>query len=143
QFALFEIGKIHHKGVVGEEELPLEFQNIALVVTADDKTAKSYQAGAAYYLAKKYIDWITDGQAEYVPLTSYEHPVYSHYEPNRSAGVIIDGDKVGVIGELNAKVRQALKLPEFTAAFEVELEQLMFRLKPNSYTPLPPLPGTS
>lgn len=143
QFALFEIGKIHIKSAVGEEDLPLEFQNIAMVISADDKTAKAQQAGSAYYLAKKYVDRITDGQAEYVELTDYEHPVYSHYQPGRVAGVIVDGDKVGVIGELRPEVRQALKLPEFTAGFEIEIEQLMLRLKPKKYQPLPEFPGTS
>lgn len=143
QFALFEIGKIHIKDVLDDEGLPLASQNLAFVVTADDKTSRATQAGAAYYLAKKYVDLLTNNQAEYVPLTDFEHPVYAHYAAGRAAGVVVNGTKIGVIGEFNQKVQKSFKLPAFTAAFELEIGQLMVELVDKKYEPLPPLPGTS
>lgn len=142
QFALFEIGKVHIKDVLDKEGLPEAYQNVAFVASADDKTAKAKQAGTAYYLAKKYVDLITNGQAEYVELTSLSHPVYSHYQAGRCAGVVVGDKKIGVVGELNQKVAKALKLPAFTAAFELELTQLEENLRSTPYKPLPLFPGS-
>lgn len=141
QFALFEIGKAH---VTEQKEngLPVQMERLALVVTADDKTAKNRQAGAAYYLAKKYLDRVTDGQAVYEPLDNTDYPITAPYQTGRSAIVSVAGTILGVIGEFSSEVRQALKLPEFTAGFELDITALQKHLKPQTYAPLSEYPGS-
>lgn len=142
RFALFEIGRAHVTEQM-TDGLPTQMERLALVVTADDKTAKHAQAGAAYYLGKKYLDWLTDGQAVYEPLTETDYPITAPYAPGRSATVAVGGEILGVIGEFAANVRSGLKLPEFTAGFELDIEALQKYLKPQAYEPLPAFPQTS
>lgn len=141
RFALFEIGKAH---VTEQKEngLPVEMERLALVVAADDKTVKTHFAGPAYYLAKKYVDFLTDGQAVYEPLENTDFPLTAPYQIGRSATVSVGGVVMGVVGEFRAEVRQALKLPEFTAGFELDIAALLKHLKPRSYQPLSEYPGS-
>jgi phenylalanyl-tRNA synthetase beta chain len=127
ELALFEIGKAHSKDELDEEGLPKEFERLALVFAAEDKVATIQYQGAAYYQALRYLKHLS-GTADYrclplheVDLAAHEltHQMAQPFEPNRSA-VIHDGQRVvGVIGEYRLAVRKALKLPEYSAGFEV------------------------
>ncbi|MDQ3064911.1 MAG: phenylalanine--tRNA ligase subunit beta [bacterium] len=141
QFALFEIGKAH---VIDQKSngLPLQMERLALAVVADDKTARIHQFGSAYYLAKKYLDFITDNQAVYTPLDNIEYPISAPYQQGRSANVAVGGEVLGVIGEFSVIVRKKLKLPDFSAGFELDIEALQKYIKPKSYQTLPQFPGT-
>lgn len=131
EFALFEIGKAHGKGIADAEGLPQEFTRMALVFAADKKVAHKY-GGVAYYEAKKYLTYLLDEvgtniKIELKPLRTIESLPEGHYlieqmlkpyEPNRSA-VLWDGEMiVGVVGEYKRSVARALKLPDFCAGFE-------------------------
>jgi len=60
------------------------------------------------------------------------------YEPSRSA-VVIDGDlPIGIIGEFRESVRKSLKLPDFTAGFELLLPGI--KISQNAYKSLPKFP---
>lgn len=142
QFALYEIGRAHVKGQE-IDNLPEQMERIALVVAADDKTAKSQQSGTAYYLAKKYLDHLTYGQAELVPVEDFDHPVTAPFARGRSAVVKLEGEAIGVIGEFSQLVHKGLKLPAFCAGFELDKEALQKLVQPSVYEPLPPYPGTS
>ncbi len=139
QFAIFEIGKAHVKGHE-VDGLPKQMERLALVVAADDKTANNKQAGAAYYLAKKYLDYLTNGQLKYSELDNDTYPITSVYQKGRSAKVMIDDQILGVIGEFKPTATKSLKLPSFCAGFELDLELLNGFLKAKSYQPLPNFP---
>ncbi|MDQ3123872.1 MAG: phenylalanine--tRNA ligase subunit beta [bacterium] len=141
QFVLFEIGKAH---VTDQKEngLPLQMERLAVVIAADDKTSRVRQMGAAYYQAKKYLDAITKGQVIYSPLDNTDYPITAPYQMGRSALINVGGEIMGVIGEYNTSVRKQLKLPDFTAGFELDIEALQKYLKTTRYQPLPHFPGT-
>jgi len=147
EFALFEIGKAHvkdHMEETPEENLPKQMRRIACVLAADPKTAKKYDS-SAYYQAKKYVDELTNGQASYKQLESTDSPVTSVYQLGRSA-VVTMGNKdeiIGVIGEYNKKARKSLKLPEYCAGFEIDLDLLKENLFPKTYEQLSQYPSTS
>lgn len=143
QFALFEIGKAHIKGTLDKDGLPQQKERLAVVVTADDKTASSRQAGAPFYLARKYLDALSGGQAEIVPLKDFEDPDRAVYAEGRSGMVVLDGQTVGIIGEFSAQARAGLKLPGFIAGFELDIERLRQYLPPKDYLPLPEFPESS
>lgn len=143
QFALFEIGKAHIKGTLDKDGLPRQKERLAVVVTADDKTASSRQAGAPFYLARKYLDALSGGQAEIVPLKDFEDPARAVYAEGRSGTVVLDGQTVGIIGEFSAQARAGLKLPGFIAGFELDIERLRQYLPPKDYQPLPEFPESS
>lgn len=143
QFALFEIGLAHIKGHEDEDKLPVQNERLALVIAADDKTAKSKGNSAAFYHARKYLEALVNGQAVYTPLDKDEYPISSVYAKGRSAAVAVSGEILGVIGEFKPSVARALKLPAYSAGFELDLELLMAHLKSATYRPLPEFPGTS
>ena len=141
EFVLFEIGRAHVKGH-DSNGLPKQFERLAVVVAADDKTAKRRYQGSPYYLAKRYAQLILGGQARLEPNESNEYPITSPYLVGRSA-VIKAGDQIfGIVGELRPEVKKALKLPEFCAGFEMDIELAMQLLSSSSYVPLSTQPKT-
>lgn len=145
-FALFEIGKIHLKGVSDplESDLPKEGNHAALVVAASDKSAP---AGAAYYSARKFLEQLSAGLAgRLVPLAGFDFgtdewgkQLAAPYQPERSAAIIVNGTVWGVVGEFTQSVISALKLPRYSAGLEITIDTLPSdRTKP--YVPLPKFP---
>jgi phenylalanyl-tRNA synthetase beta chain len=142
QFALFELGKAHNKKESDQEGLPKEVNALALVFAADQKAAANY-AGAPYYQALRYLMDVlvrfgSNFAVSFEPLEGadlYGNPwveqMVAPYEPGRSA-VLRDQEGLiwGVVGEFRARVRQSLKLPAFTAGFE--LDPLLFIVYGNS-----------
>jgi len=56
-----------------------------------------------------------------------EHPAL---HPGRSARVLLDGEPIGVIGELHPKWRQGYELPGAPVVFELELDAVLARTLP-------------
>jgi phenylalanyl-tRNA synthetase beta chain len=142
-FALFEIGKTHR---LGEEEdgLPIEFERVSLVVAADKKTTRSTYAGPAYYQARIYLLELLDsfGLAEQLRLQPLQagDSATAYYEPGRAASVSVGDNVIGHIGEYKVSVRQALKLPDFCAGFELDLHPILQQQVPKQYVSLPRFP---
>jgi phenylalanyl-tRNA synthetase beta chain len=145
EFALYEIGKVHLKGHNDESEptLPKQMQRLALVIAADEKTAAGY-SGSPYYLARKYVDLLTNNQSEYLPLDTNEYPLSAPFQLGRSSIIMMGTDKkpIGVIGEINEKTKKALKLPDYCAGFELDIELLQDFIKPTVYQPLSKHPSS-
>jgi phenylalanyl-tRNA synthetase beta chain len=127
EFAIFEIGKAHNKDAITDvnENVPREFENLALVVAKNDKNSEAVQ-GAAYYKAKYYLDYLAkelgvelryeslDAEPEYIAAKPFDYI--------RSARVYIKGEKdklIGLVGEFKPAVARSLKLPKYAAGFEV------------------------
>lgn len=148
KFAIFEVGKSHTNTQI-KDGLPIESEKLAFVFTADSKNARQND-GQSYYMAKYYLDFILKRigvNLEFIELgkaskdvdSQLVKPFYSH----RSAIIQSnDGDVIGVIGEFNQTVLKSLKLPEFSAGFELDIKQLFKAAKssPNSYRQLPKFP---
>jgi phenylalanyl-tRNA synthetase beta chain len=120
-FALFEVNKAHPKqhGMT-DENVPAEVDMIALVV-ADKKP----QAGAAYYEAKRQLDYLASAlglELIYAPMEADpNYPVTAPFEHRRSA-LVTDRRTdtfLGVVGEYKKSVARAFKLPEYAAGFEI------------------------
>ncbi len=143
EFALFEIGKAHIKGEfeLEEPQLPKQMRRLSLVFAADNKTATKY-SGSPYYQAKNYLDILTDGQASYLPLDTNEYPIAAPFLQGRAAIVSVNSQMLGVIGEFTHKVRTSLKLPEFCAGFEIDIDLLREHVALNKYQPLSAFPST-
>ncbi len=147
-FALFEIGKTHVLGKT-EDDLPKEFERIALVIAADTKAAKAYFAGPAYYEAKYYLVALLEafglaGQIRFETLAEDDSDAaVACYAPGRAATVYAGQERLGRLGEYRAEVRAALKLPDFCAGFELGLTPLLAACQPKAYTPLSRFPKLS
>lgn len=150
-FALFELNKTHNKNEVGDDKLPRERDELALVWSAADKQSKRY-AGAAYYQAKKYLSFAA--QSLNVPLSfrlldGAEVPEWlglrtAVFEPKRSAVVLAGDTPIGVVGETKATITKNFKLPSQLAGFELDMRLLHeARGQQSGYVPLSRYPGTS
>ncbi len=142
EFALFEIGKAHVKGENKEhEELPKQMRRLAFVHVADQKTAKNYD-GAPYYQAKQYVDYVTNGQAKYLPLDTNDYPISAPFQLGRSAVIMVADQVLGIVGEFNHRTKAHLKLPDFCAGFELDIDLLQTHISEKRYKPLSVYPST-
>jgi phenylalanyl-tRNA synthetase beta chain len=134
EFGLFEIGKAHVLGELdaAESDIPKEFNALSFVYSS-----KIPKVGAPYYQAVPYLQRLLDDYAvqdmiSLEPLAGadlYDNPwiqqMVAPYVGNRSA-VLRDKEGLiwGVVGEFKPHIRRALKLPDYTAGFE--LDPLLF-----------------
>jgi phenylalanyl-tRNA synthetase beta chain len=149
EFALFEIGKTHIKGIDDDEGLPKEFNRLGFVIAESKPTADT---GAAFFDAKHYLTKLLDDigisysiEPVDFELTQLQDQIEAGpYELSRTAYVRVDNAIAGFIGELKPSARQKLKLPEHTAAFEIDLSRLCAAQGTgSSYTPISKYPSTS
>lgn len=145
EFALFELGKTHMLGEwdAHDQGVPNEDDHVALVVTGSDRLKVS---GAPYYRARRYLAQLNNRLVdELVPMQEFDlstdawgSQLVAPYDPKRSALIIREGQIWGVVGEFKSSVMRDLKLPRYTAAFEVHLDAL--RTNNADYRPLPRFP---
>ena len=146
EFMLFEIGKIHDK------ELPLTDENLPSEQTFVDGVyaSKKPRAGAPFYKARKLVDrLLTDinVEADFVKIAELDADIPAPFDGQRSAWIVAkNGDKLGIIGELSQTVRRNFKLPDYTAAFSLDIEKMQACLTENreyNYRPLSRFPSIS
>ncbi len=146
EFMLFEIGKIHDK------ELPLTNENLPSEQTFVDGVyaSKKPRAGAPFYKARKLVDRLLadlNVEADFVKIAESDADVPAPFDGQRSAWIVAkNGDKLGIVGELSQAVRRNFKLPDYTAAFSLDIEKLQVCLTENrehNYRPLSRYPSTT
>lgn len=147
EFGLFEIGKGHALEVIAGDE-PGEWTNVAYVYAATDKVADK-KHGAAFYQARYVAEYLVKKLGFSVafrpvvaddsrPELSLARPVFGI---NRVAEICIDGQTIGYVGEYSAHVRKALKLPRYSAGFEIMLSNLVNLLSKKTYAALSRFPS--
>ena len=131
EFVLFEIGKIHDK------ELPLTDENLPSEQTFVDGVyaSKKPRAGAPFYKARKLVDRLLvdiNVEADFVKIAESGADVPAPFDVQRSAWIVAEnGEKLGIVGELSQTVRRNFKLPDYTAAFSLDVEKLQANLAEN------------
>ncbi|MGI9027967.1 MAG: phenylalanine--tRNA ligase subunit beta [Candidatus Saccharimonadales bacterium] len=144
RFSLFEVNKTHitiHKD--DDSGVPSEISMLTLVTTDKSRT------DAAYYTARTYLDRLVESfgaRLHYEPIKDVlDHQVTAPFDHTRSALVSVAGTDIflGIVGEYKQTVKKSLKLPVFSAGFEINPDQLL-KIKPaSSYTPLSRYPSIS
>jgi len=131
EFAIFEIGKGHNKKMKDGKDfnLPKEFQMLSLIFSSSQKSTKTN--GSPFYQALAFLDYLAKElgiSLEYRPIPKEEdYPVVKPYDHTRSAQVWESktNTPLGMIGEYKQSVISSLKLPQYSAGFEVGLEELL------------------
>lgn len=142
EFSLFEIGSSHDKSNVGQDKLPHESDRLAAVYTNKHKPTSS-----PYYSAKRTLDYLADEinlTIGYLKADLDDDQIGTMFEPKRRATIVNKktGQQIGVIGEYTAKAKQAYKLPEASAGFEIKLGDIADSLSPTGgYQPLSRYPS--
>lgn len=146
EFMLFEIGKIHDK------ELPLSDEGLPSEQTFVDGVyaSKKPRAGAPFYKARKLVDRLLadiNVEADFVKIVESDADVPAPFDGQRSAWIVAkNGDNLGILGELSQTVRRNFKLPDYAAAFSLDIEKLQVCLTKNrehNYRPLSRFPSIS
>jgi phenylalanyl-tRNA synthetase beta chain len=146
EFALFEMNKAHNKvHEMTDENVPGEIHLLALTIAS-----KKPKAGAAYYEAKTYLEYLATALGlsfSYAPIENEPgFAVTAPFEYRRSAMVhdIASGEFIGIIGEYKKTVQRAFKLPEHSAGFEIDPDALHTATihSSNTYSPLSRYPST-
>jgi phenylalanyl-tRNA synthetase beta chain len=134
EFTLFEINKVHNAVDKDMDGLPQENYDLGLIFTADSKTASRKYDGSPYYVVKKYLQTLisdmnlTRSKLSFEPLlienlkdSTWLLELAKFYEPKRSAILRGNNGRIyGLIGEFRSSVKKVLKLPDFSAGFEID-----------------------
>lgn len=144
EFALFELNKAHAKSDgLDEAGLPVERDFLAFVIAG-----KEHSNGAAYYGARRYLEYLASQLGLRVTFEpAFENPQSANAKPfelRRSAAVRAGDTVIGIAGEFKKSVVKNFKLPEYTAGFVVssaELSRLAAMAEP-TYRPLSRYPAT-
>ena len=146
EFMLFEIGKIHDKKLgFNDENLPIEKTFIDGVYAN-----KKPQAGAPFYKVRKIAERLMKDlsvEVDFVKIAESDSDVPAPFDAKRSAWIVAkNGDNLGIVGELVQSARRNFKLPDYTAAFSIDIEKLQENLSKNqdyNYQPLSRFPSTA
>lgn len=152
EFGLFEINKSHDKSNVHEDGLPIEEERVAFVFAADVKAQLRY-VGSSYYQARTYAQELLSGfgldnpvfepSTTHDPQTETGKQMIAPFERGRTAYVKThDGKLLGVVGEIKPEVKANLKLPGYTAAFEMDVQMLEAYAQKPAYKQLSRFPHT-
>jgi len=131
KLALFEMNLTHQKDNVDNTGLPIEDWHLAIVMSSQEKREDS-----AYYLAKNYfqkvldLKKITPTYTLIADILENDLPVdvkdtLFMFDPNTSAIARYNGEILGVIGEIDNKVKNNFKLPKYSAAIDLNLQKLI------------------
>ena len=150
QFVLFELGKVHSKSEVDKEDLPKEFDRLAVVTAENTKKNEVKDEGVSYFRAKQYASYLFEKfqlDVKYEPLGAISlkghklsQQMVTPFEPKRSAAIFVDGKMIGVIGEYNSEISNTLKLPTHSSGFELFFSALETPT-PARYQPLNKFPA--
>jgi len=140
-FALYEINKSHNQIDLDNEKLPIEFNNLALVITDDKKGNKLNQYGSPYYLARHYLSELLDtlgissvayrniSEVDEKSLPTWMQLALPLYNKNRTAIVSVSKNEdivyLGFIGEYNNQAHKLYKLPIYTSGYEINLDSFI------------------
>jgi phenylalanyl-tRNA synthetase beta chain len=124
---LFEIGRVFHRdpaavegplGVAGVTQ-PLMVAGLAYG-SADDEQWSIRSRGVDFYDVKGDVERL------FAPRRiRFERSTHRALHPGRGADIVLDGKRIGAIGELHPRLQQRYELPQPAVVFEIELEPLL------------------
>ena len=146
EFALFEMGKGHDKmHGLGEDGLPEASQFTDIVYAA-----KKPGAGAPFYVIRHLVERLVHNLGAELVFKPIEeelnYPVTAPFDQSRSALVeTIDGQFIGMVGELKQSVIKNFKLPACVAAASLDTAGLeaIYARHDSHYQPLSRYPSTT
>ncbi len=135
---LFEIGKVF---LPQEKDLPEEREKLCAVLSGprSELSWRDQEGLIDFFNTKGVMENLLSWLGEEIKFDVSED---RGLHPGKRADIIVDGIKVGVMGELHPKVSEAFELSGTTYLIELDLKELLplaTRLK--KYSPLPRFPG--
>jgi phenylalanyl-tRNA synthetase beta chain len=149
---LFEIGKVflpQHPPVIAseakqsqeEKELPQEKEMLCAVLSGP-RAELSWQADKEpldFFDAKGVAENLLNQLGLKASFDTGDDEVLF---PGRGANIIVEGDKVGIVGDVHPKVAQAFELSNVVCLMEIDLEKLLTKITgTKEYQPIPRFPS--
>jgi phenylalanyl-tRNA synthetase beta chain len=138
RIALFEAARVY---LPRPEDLPAEVDSLAGVVTGDrpDRWGQPKGEPVDLYDAKAYLDFLFDRLG--LTVTYHDGEDFA-LVPGRTAEVRLDGQTVGLVGQVHPRVAAAFDLEQDVYLFEVNLEALVPHVgRPRVHQPLSRFPA--
>ncbi|MDD3474553.1 MAG: phenylalanine--tRNA ligase subunit beta [Candidatus Dojkabacteria bacterium] len=136
-FSIFEMGISHQNDVLDDEKLPLEEWKLSFLFT----DAKNNIEGNPFFESKRYlekllkelnvenIEYTLIADADYKDIPKWIKVMISTFNQNSSAIVSVKvGDSrvyLGILGEIDPKIKDSLSLNKFTSGFEINLNTIL------------------
>jgi phenylalanyl-tRNA synthetase beta chain len=151
---LFEIGKVflpqHHHVIASEakqsqegRELPQEKEMFCAVLSGA-RAELSWQADEDpldFFDAKGIVENLLN---QLGLNASFESSDDEGLHPGRSANVIVEDDRLGVVGDVHPRVAQAFELSDVVCLMEIDLEKLLTKTTgAKGYRSIPRFPNVS
>jgi len=137
---LFEIGKIF---LPQGKDLPQEKETLCAVLSGSrsELTWHRDEKPLDFFDAKGIVENLLNQLALNA---SFEPSDDESLSPGRGANIIIENDKVGIVGDLHPKVARAFELSTPTCLIEIDLEKLLTKLiEVKKYQPIIRLPSVT
>jgi phenylalanyl-tRNA synthetase beta chain len=151
---LFEIGKVflpqHHHVIASEakqsqegRELPQEKEMFCAVLSGA-RAELSWQADEDpldFFDAKGVVESLL---SQLGLKASFKSSDDEGLHPGRSANVVVEDDKLGIVGDVHPKVAQAFELSDVVCLIEIDLEKLLTKTTgTKGYQSIPRFPSVS
>ncbi len=134
---LFELGRVY---LARPGDLPNE-PEVLCGLLSGPRLEKSWRGGDDlfdFYDAKGVIEGLLN---QLDVEASFEEYSDESLHPNRQAAIVIEGNRLGVIGELHPKVVQNLEISEIVCLLEINLAMLLpFTVGHKMFQPIPRFP---
>ena len=137
---LFEIGKAF---LPRGKDLPEEREMLCAVLSGS-RTELSWQAGKEpldFFDAKGAVENLLN---QLGLKASFDVSNDEILFPGRGANIIVEDDKVGIVGDVHPRVAQAFELSNTICLIEIDLEKLLTRItRTKEYQPIPRFPSVT
>jgi phenylalanyl-tRNA synthetase beta chain len=137
---LFEIGKVF---LPRGRDLPEEKEMLCAVLSG-------VRAESSWHADKELLDFfdakgVMENLLNQLGLkVSFEDSGDEILSPGRAADVVMEGDKIGIVGDMHPEVAQAFELSNTVCVIEVDLEKLLNKTaKAEVYQSIPRFPSVS
>jgi phenylalanyl-tRNA synthetase beta chain len=119
--SLYEIARIY---LPRERDLPQEIESICVAVCGQkpDRWGQPSGEAAGFYDAKAHLDHLLDTLRV---SGEYREAVDFAYLPGRTAEVVIEGTRIGLVGHVHPRVAASFDINEDVAMAELDLEALL------------------
>lgn len=145
-FCIYEFNIPHQKEYVDNFQLPKEDWHLSLLFSSKETIID----GNPYYQGKRYLEKVLEGigvntliyelvaDSSQLDIPVWIKNILNTFNPNTSALIkhVKDGKEIiiGVVGDIHKDVKSNFKLPTFTCAFEINLEEVIKLVSENKVT---------
>jgi len=135
--SLYEIARVY---LPRDGDLPQEIESVCVAISGHKPDRWGQQSGeaAGFYDAKAHLDHLLGSLRV---SAEYRQSVDFAYLPGRTAEVVIEGTRVGLVGQVHPRVAAAFDLKQDVAIVELDLQALLPHVPETMhYEPVSPYP---